>query len=731
MVIKKSQDGALIGASQEREATLAAELAGQKQHVLEVEEQNTALVSDNEQMNAERTKLEADIAALQDKKDTAEASLQAITTQYEQLIQDNEATQASLSEVRERLHEQLPQTPLGVEKFEISLAEELRVPELEEALRGAEKQRASLVLALDAAQAQNQDFGEAAARSIKEKSDLSAIVVGLEKRLSVLTIEKERLIQALVLSGNTIAENKVEMQTAIQAFDGISKELEQARAQTQVLQSALVDIQQQFNGNKQQLIEKDKQLQGLSQQLGEFGTKHQLMRDENQRLSQQIEDRKSQLDAMRQEHDRLNEAFSGLDQHNHRLQKDLHERNLRLEAPAPAQVPDESVRVLEDADRFMANIKPLQEIREEFAALLKKQMAWLNPAFQASAQQYATELNTRFKALAKDAEKLIPYLKRQAEQLEASLRDVPQGKARQLFEAYLQAVLVALDLQKQLVGNANRKGLLATIEQALAAKKDIQQLSGLYKVSYQDRRSSEKDTYLAAEALVSDGSLSDATSVEITNYKVVDRVSDDSFREHIISTTDNKQLGRFIEERTTGAPEHSEEPRVKMTVVSFPPASDNGARVIYAMAMVTQILAGLKTSPTAEKPLVLRGSNKEELAFLYTALKVVGEIAPHMKFNTDAIKVASTQFTAEVTAEEIKASSEACYNDNFNNCAQLGQLKTDIARLTSDKFGHHEDHQQVIARITLFNEKMKSTLNSIKEEGAADEDSSPHQKGPD
>ena len=100
-------------------------------------------------------------------------------------------------------------------------------------------------------------------------------------------------------------------------------------------------------------------------------------------------------------------------------------------------------------------------------------------------------------------------------------------------------------------------------------------------------------------------------------------------------------------------------------------------------------------------------------------MKVVGEIAPHIKFNTDAIKVASTQFTAEVTAEEIKASSEACYNDNFNNCAQLGQLKTDIARLTSDKFGHHEDHQQVIARITLFNEKMKSTLNSIKEEGAA------------
>ncbi|ARB92210.1 hypothetical protein A6J40_08495 [Legionella longbeachae] len=65
------------------------------------------------------------------------------------------------------------------------------------------------------------------------------------------------------------------------------------------------------------------------------------------------------------------------------------------------------------------------------------------------------------------------------------------------------------------------------------------------------------------------------------------------------------------------------------------------AQVEFSMTMAIQALSTLDGPPTKDKPLVIRGfSGKEdEVAFLWTALAILGEKNPKMKFSPDAILV--------------------------------------------------------------------------------------------
>ncbi len=411
-----------------------------------------------------------------------------------------------------------------------------------------------------------------------------------------------------------------------------------------------------------------------------------------------------------------------------------------VNAPISPAVP-EAPALLDRAvlEQSMAKIRSLQEIRADLNGVIPDPMVWLNPAFQDSAQQYALDLANDFKELAEGGEQLLTYLNQQRALLQRSLNGLkesmtqPINEYRTLLTGYLEEIDVELALHNRMqtllkgnldpVENIAHQALLKTITQATDAAKDVRQVSSLFDMSYQDHILTEKDKYLETARDQDEVNEEDESDTEISwneacSYKTVDRVKSDSFREHTVSK-DNQLIGRFIEERTAGLPDGAQEPKVKMTVVAFPGDDDPKARVLYAMALVTQILAGLKAPPTPEKPLVLRGSNKEELAYLLAALKVAGESSPHMQFSLDAITVEAKNFSDA----EIKQASATCYQENFENSDLLPTLKKDIEQLATDKFGHAADHQAVKALTkhvgTLFKTKVQDILKDIKEEDAA------------
>lgn len=63
------------------------------------------------------------------------------------------------------------------------------------------------------------------------------------------------------------------------------------------------------------------------------------------------------------------------------------------------------------------------------------------------------------------------------------------------------------------------------------------------------------------------------------------------------------------------------------------------AKVDYAMVVATQLLATMDRPPSKDNPLRLRGANEEQLKYIWTALVVLGEKTPNMKFGPDAIRV--------------------------------------------------------------------------------------------
>ncbi|WP_428411266.1 hypothetical protein, partial [Legionella sp.] len=63
------------------------------------------------------------------------------------------------------------------------------------------------------------------------------------------------------------------------------------------------------------------------------------------------------------------------------------------------------------------------------------------------------------------------------------------------------------------------------------------------------------------------------------------------------------------------------------------------ARVKYSMAVVNNFLNQMSTSPTREKPLIIRGLNAVQMRYIWTALMVWGKNHPTLTFSFNEIKI--------------------------------------------------------------------------------------------
>ena len=399
----------------------------------------------------------------------------------------------------------------------------------------------------------------------------------------------------------------------------------------------------------------------------------------------------------------------------------------------------------------MEKIVPLQEIRKELRYLGETPMTGVNPAFQGSAKLEAMKLEPHFKELADGVDIIVPYLYKQRCIIKEFLGGLPTDQAlngvpykdevntyRKVLTRYLHRVedelRIHMPVQKLLKGNEDKKnlleqqGMLQNIKQAKEDLKDLRQLSSIFKVSYTDYPIAEKNNHLDSSGKTGPGASLEVYEPDNTRpYQMVDRVKPDHFREHTVAVN-NQVVGRFIEERVSGIDRIGVKPKVKLTVTSFPPATDPNGRVAYSVAMVTQLLAGLKEPPSAKNPIILRGENSEQLEYLWTALMIIGDKSPQMKFGPETIKISSSKHfnpDKEMGQGAEKFSPDSCYKKNFETCPQLNMLVADVAKLTSDKFGHKENQQKVHSHsgqaVTIFKGKMKEALEEMKQDNVIEE----------
>ncbi len=304
---------------------------------------------------------------------------------------------------------------------------------------------------------------------------------------------------------------------------------------------------------------------------------------------------------------------------------------------------------------------------------------WLNPGFIADAKKNAQELSG-LKDLAKVCDSVISKFEQLRQTCETQLSYLPTHEQMQGYpESRINAIknqrrdLVnqidqikkGIDHYKPLQDLLNGKpdplntknrlvtqGLLKTIEQ-IGERNNTIELIG-FTSTYKDYPNSEKEKHLEKafsghELPVQIENMTAAAYNEgvASSYRSAAPLKEGHFREYTIKTAQDSgnppaqiAQGAFIEERaplSKGAFSKAVPP-IKLTVTKFPGTGPEG--MAYCMAVASQML--VSGIPTKERPYRLKGSNPEELRYLYAALTIL--LKADGNYDKQAIKVISTNF---------------------------------------------------------------------------------------
>ena len=189
-----------------------------------------------------------------------------------------------------------------------------------------------------------------------------------------------------------------------------------------------------------------------------------------------------------------------------------------------------------------------------------------------------------------------------------------------------------------------------------------------------------------------------------------------------------ESFGRFTEQHThLNSPadiypgEERKGPQGRFVVAQFPKAVDpamtdadlTAAKVNFSMAMAAQILANLEGPPTEKHPLTFNGSSKEkeeEMAYLWTALMILGEVTPFMKFKSEGIRIDSGTFRPESQQGAYWGYSSTSLHETVFKEARFGEaiklIKEDLAAVTRQKFERPDDAKMASVTATMRNRLM-------------------------
>lgn len=152
------------------------------------------------------------------------------------------------------------------------------------------------------------------------------------------------------------------------------------------------------------------------------------------------------------------------------------------------------------------------------------------------------------------------------------------------------------------------------------------------------------------------------------------------------------------------------------------------AKVNFAMIMATQILANLEKPPTKDRPLRLKGVNEEELKYIWTALRILGENTPFMKFGADAIKVSSPAFDPAKEAGYVYGyASNSLHETVFKIDPHATAVKDHIKNLASVCEQRFDPKDKIKADNAIQSmNNFKDNLNKFKEEAKPSEEIKPN-----
>ncbi|HAT2009703.1 TPA: interaptin [Legionella pneumophila] len=385
-----------------------------------------------------------------------------------------------------------------------------------------------------------------------------------------------------------------------------------------------------------------------------------------------------------------------------------------------------------------------------------------NPTFQGTARSKAAQMKERYEGLSRDCELVVDQLRRQVIALEGHLKSLPKDgqfkasgltleqkeeikKLRTELQTELDAVRKDLDFYKKIQGKLET--IVKEVDVAAKGKMHYYYSSeGIKRHPPVSRDQIPPLPNVPNPSLRSSTTATTGSNGRIQEFLVGEKIPegqivvvDVSHKTAPKSGAPVETIGRYTQDNnvpdqvTSKKGEISKVPGSKFEILQFPtqvppPNPPSGdplveAKVNFSMAMAADILASLDSPPTKDKPIRLRGSNPEELEYLYTALVILGEKNPKFKFNRDAIEVNSAVFHPDNVKGRLWGfSSNSLYSQVFTNTGltetqNIIQSKIKhMQQMTDEKFSPQKEREKVdskVQEITDKQSKMKKELNPV------------------
>jgi hypothetical protein len=304
-----------------------------------------------------------------------------------------------------------------------------------------------------------------------------------------------------------------------------------------------------------------------------------------------------------------------------------------------------------------------------------------NPTFRGEARRKAAEMKDKYQSISHDCDLIVDQLRRDQRKLEnffnlrgsldPSLPKADKDKLGVINQKLnKELAVIKSDLQyyekiQQKLSGTN--GILPAITDAADNKKaHVFQAEGVTR-KFVSREEVASLTYTSTAASrsrtgLTPGEAEGKQQFELLGYVVppgkieaIDVVKTEYQQDGV--TKAHETAGRYTIDRTPPVPASksspiNKTPSPKVEIHEFPkqtiPAPRAGspedvklkqARIEFALTVAAEAIALLDRPPTKAKPLCLYGSNAAEMRYLWTALIILGEKNPNMKFGADAIKL--------------------------------------------------------------------------------------------
>ncbi|KTD31860.1 hypothetical protein, partial [Legionella maceachernii] len=422
----------------------------------------------------------------------------------------------------------------------------------------------------------------------------------------------------------------------------------------------------------------------------------------------------------------------------------------------PAQCKATLREDLEELRSAIRNLRDIRNLNKDAEPALRKLAAitpihLFNPGFQAAAKKHADELGSYYEGLAAKSTPLFEYLKiLRADlkdklaslptdfELEALGKDSPQKQAIQKRRHSLNVILKEIQsdldlhepLQKKFYGDrkANnsllQQGILETLEQARSGEFNLK--FTVFSSEYEDFDLDNKTNFLRGFVPKLKDKKATSLLVQDTSshnyYRTIYDLKPGKGRLHTINSDNPKTVGTLLEEQQQTSfdsgvykkPDPTkQQPIFKYTVLGFPQGSEDDPEVVtgrvqYAIATASLLLTRYGVPPTKEHPIPIDGSDPLQLKYIWTALIVLGQNMPEMKFDHHAVKVLDrTAFDPEAELKKelklrkgfsgkgfygksSKFAENSFFETHFKIQPALKDYLAGAKEASSDKFGHHE-----------------------------------------